>query len=97
VLEISFAKPVVFDHTVTMEWLNDGQHVEKYAVEAWEGKGWKQVTGGNAIGHKKIDAFAPVTASRVRLRILSSTREAHIRELQIFRIDAGGANSTTPQ
>jgi len=97
VMEASFAKPVTFDHALTSEWLNDGQHVEKYAIEAWDGKGWKPVTGGNAIGHKKIDAFAPVTASRVRLRILSSTREAHIREFQIFRIDAGKTSSTTPQ
>ena len=21
-----------------MEWLNDGQHVQKYAIEAWDGK-----------------------------------------------------------
>jgi alpha-L-fucosidase len=96
-LEVSFAKPVTFDHALIMEWLNDGQHVEKYAIEAWDGKNWKRVTDGNAIGHKKIDAFAQVTASRVRLRILSSTREAHIREFQIFRIDAGRTSSTTPQ
>ena len=88
VLEASFAKPVTFDRALTMEWLNDGQHVEKYAIEAWQGGAWKRVAQGYAIGHKKIDAFAPVTASRVRLRILSSTREAHIREFQLFGAEA---------
>ena len=34
-LEVDFAAPVTFDHAVTMEWLNDGQHVEKYAIEVW--------------------------------------------------------------
>jgi alpha-L-fucosidase len=67
-----------------MEWLNDGQHVEQYAIEAWENSGWKVVTQGNAIGHKKIDIFEAVTAPRVRLQILSSTSEAHIREFQLF-------------
>jgi alpha-L-fucosidase len=43
-----------------------------------------QVFQGNAIGHKRIDHFAPVTASRVRLNILSSSAEAHIREFQLF-------------
>ncbi len=77
---------MTFDHAVTMEWLNDGQHVEKYAIEIWDGKSgrWAHVAEAQAIGHKKIDAFPPVTASRVRLSILSSTAEAHIREFQLY-------------
>ena len=46
--------------------------------------GWTEVARGQAIGHKRIDRFAPVTASRVRLNILSSSAEAHIREFQLF-------------
>jgi len=85
-LEVDFDKPVTFDHALTMEWLNDGQHVEKYAIEIWDGKSgiWMRVAAAQAIGHKKMDAFAPVTSSRVRLRILSSPAEAHIREFQLF-------------
>jgi len=85
-VELKFEQPVRFDHAVTMEWLNDGQHVEKYAVEVWneaEHK-WEAVAQGQAIGHKKIDAFPTVTAERVRLHILSSTGEAHIREFQLY-------------
>ena len=85
-VEVDFDKPVTFDHAVTMEWLNDGQHVEKYAIEVWnETRGkWEPIAGGEAIGHRKIDSFVRVTASRVRLNILSSTSEAHIREFQLF-------------
>jgi len=85
-LEVNFAKPVTFDHAMIMEGLNDGQHVEHFRVEAWNGKEWGAVTEGQAIGHKRIDAFAPVTASRVRLNILSSTAQACIREFQLFRV-----------
>ncbi|WP_263359687.1 alpha-L-fucosidase [Acidicapsa ligni] len=83
-LEVNFAKPVTFDHAITMEWLNDGQKVQKYAIEVWSEGKWKRVAGAEAIGHKKIDGFAPVTASRVRLNILSSTSEAQIREFQLY-------------
>jgi alpha-L-fucosidase len=85
-LEVSFDQPVTFDHILTMEWLNDGQHVEKYAIEAWNDtqQKWDRVANGQAIGHSKIDAFQPVTAKRVRLNILSSTSEAHIREFQLL-------------
>jgi alpha-L-fucosidase len=44
-----------------MEWLNDGQHIEKYAIEVWMDNGWKSVASGQAIGHQKIDRFAPVS------------------------------------
>jgi alpha-L-fucosidase len=85
-LEVSFDQPVTFDHVLTMEWLNDGQHVEKYAIEVWNDsqQKWERVAGGEAIGHTRIDAFPAVTARRVRLNILSSTSEAHIREFQLF-------------
>ncbi len=83
-LEVTFKEPVTFDRALTMEWLNDGQRIEKYRIEAWVSGGWKKVAEGQAIGHKKIDAFEAVTASRVRLEILSSTSEVHIREFQLF-------------
>ena len=67
-----------------MEWLNDGQHVERFRIEAWNGKAWTAFVDGRAIGHKRIDHFPAVTATRVRLNILSSSAEAHIREFQIF-------------
>jgi alpha-L-fucosidase len=85
-LEVDFAKPVTFDHALTMEWLNDGQHVQQYAIEVWQNGAWKPVVESFAIGHKKIDSFAPVTASKVRLHILASSSEAHIREFQLFQL-----------
>ena len=45
---------------------------------------WTAVARGHAIGHKKIDRFDSVTATRVRLNILSSAAEPHIREFQLF-------------
>ncbi len=85
-LEVNFANPVTFDHALSMEWLNDGQHIQKYAIEVWNAstRKWQLVAHGEAIGHKKIDAFPPVTATRVRLNILSSTGQAHIREFQLY-------------
>jgi alpha-L-fucosidase len=84
VLEVSFDQSVTFDHALTMEWLTAGQHVQQYAIEAYVSGKWVGLAKGRAIGHKRIDRFAPVTASRVRLNILSSSAEAHIREFQLF-------------
>jgi alpha-L-fucosidase len=83
-LEVDFEKPVTFNRVLTMEWLNDGQHVEKYAIEVWTGSKWEAVATGQAIGHEKTDAFPRVSASRIRLNIISSAGQAHIREFQIY-------------
>jgi alpha-L-fucosidase len=84
-LEVTFPSPITFDRSQTMEWLNNGQHIEHYRLEAWVGKGWKTLLEGQAIGHKRIDSFPAVSASRVRLNILSSVAEPAIREFQLFR------------
>jgi alpha-L-fucosidase len=85
-LEADFEKPITFNRALTMEWLNDGQHVQKYAIEIWDGHSWKAVAEAQAIGHEKIDTFPTVTASRVRLDILSSSSEALIREFQLYLV-----------
>jgi alpha-L-fucosidase len=86
-LEVNFPKPVSFNRALTMEWLNDGQRIQKYSIDVWAGSGWKTVAAAEAIGHKKIDIFPTVTASRVRLNILSSTDAAAIREFQLYNVE----------
>jgi len=86
-LEVSFPKPVTFNRTLTMEWLNNGQRVQKYSIDIWTGAEWKSVATADAIGHKKMDIFPAVTASRVRVNILSSTDGAQIREFQLYRVE----------
>jgi alpha-L-fucosidase len=87
-LEVDFAKPITIDHALTMEWLNDGQCVQKYAVEAWIDDTWTPVAKAEAIGHMKIDHFAPVTTNKMRLNIQSSACTARIREFQLFDVAA---------
>jgi len=86
ILEADLRQPITFDHTMTMEWLNAGQHIEHYRIEAWDGRVWKSLVEGHAIGHKRIDSFARVTSSRIRLNILSSTGQVRIREFQAVEI-----------
>ncbi|WP_158751063.1 alpha-L-fucosidase [Acidobacterium sp. S8] len=89
-VEVTFAKPVTFDRALSMEWLNDGQHIQKYAIEIYKDGAWQRIVEAQAIGHKKIDIFRPVTAQRVRLNLLSTTSEAHIREFQLFSDNPDG-------
>jgi alpha-L-fucosidase len=92
-LELHFDKPITFDRSVTMEWLNEGQHVQEYSVEAWQNGAWKTLTHAYAIGHKKIDLFPSITTQRVRLNLISTVGSAGVREIQLYN----GARSETPR
>jgi alpha-L-fucosidase len=83
-LELHFDKPVTFDRTLIMEWLNEGQRVEEYSIDAWQNGTWKPLVQAHAIGHKKIDIFPVTTAQRIRLNLRSTLGSAGIREFQLF-------------
>ena len=87
-LEIDLGKPTAFNRSMVQEHIALGQRVERYAVEAWDGKAWRTVATGTTIGHKKLDRFADVTATRVRLRILGSRAAPAIRAVGLYRAPA---------
>jgi alpha-L-fucosidase len=83
-IELTFDVPTTIDRALTMEWMGDGQQVERYSIEAFAGGKWTTLHSGTSIGHKKIDKFARTTATRVRLVIISSAAAPRIREFQLF-------------
>jgi len=83
-IDLVFARPIHFDRALTMEGLADGQKVQKYAIQAWDGAKWKTIYSGTTLGHKKIDIFPRISARRVRLNILSALGTPRIREFQLF-------------
>jgi alpha-L-fucosidase len=94
IIDLVFAAPISFDRAVTMEWLVDGQRIQKYAVQIKDGANWKTIYEGTTIGHKKIDRFNRITARRVRLNVLSASSTPRIREFQLF--DGSQTNSSLP-
>jgi alpha-L-fucosidase len=84
ILTIEFTQPTTFDRVVTMERLNDGQHITAYRIEVEERGQWREVAHAQAVGHKKIDIFPAVTGTRVRLTLLDTNGPAQIREFQVY-------------
>jgi alpha-L-fucosidase len=84
-LEVDLGKPTTFNRSMVQEQIALGQRVEQYTLDAWDGKAWKPIVKGTTIGHKKLDRFDDVTASRVRLRILKSRASPTVREFGLFR------------
>jgi alpha-L-fucosidase len=94
IIDLVFSSPISFDRALTMEWLVDGQKIQKYAIQVAEGVTWKTVYSGTTIGHKKIDHFPRITARRVRINIITASSTPRIREFQLFDASANNASST---
>lgn len=71
-LEYDLGEARKFNRIVLQEFLPRGQRIEEFAVDAWDGHDWAEVTRGTTVGHKRILCISDVTAQRVRLRILKS-------------------------
>ncbi|MEV6107563.1 alpha-L-fucosidase [Streptomyces sp. NPDC051940] len=86
--ELALPEARTFDRIRLAERIEEGQRVEAFTVEAWdEGSGaWAAVASGTTIGFRRILALtAPVTTTRVRLRITGSRAVPRVRELGLFR------------
>lgn len=68
-LEITLAAPALLNHVVLQEYIELGQRIQAFTIEARVDGTWKIVAQGTSIGWKRILRFDPVTADAVRIRI----------------------------
>jgi len=88
-LEVDLGEPVTFNVSMVQEYIALGQRVEAYSIETWDGQEWKSIAEGTTIGHKKLDRFPDVTASKARLAIRQSQASPLIRTFGIYCRDRG--------
>jgi alpha-L-fucosidase len=85
-VELELAHPATFDMACLQEAIEYGQSVARYSLQAWTGARWTTLARGTTIGHKKLDRFPAVTASRVRLTIDAAVDTPRIADLAVYRV-----------
>jgi len=83
-IELDLGKARIVDHIITMEDIRQGERVRAYTIEALTDGVWREIVKGTAVGHKKIDRFTPVKASKIWLRSQSSVGAPIIRKLAAY-------------
>ncbi len=83
---LKLARPATIDHVILMEDIRQGERVREFVVEGLAGGQWKPLCQAQCIGHKRIDRFAPVEVSEVRLRVTRSIAAPVIRRLAVFHV-----------
>ncbi len=61
-----------FDCLQIRENIRYGQRIEQFSLEVWKGERWREVTRATTAGYSRFLRFEPVTASKVRIRIIQS-------------------------
>ncbi|WP_432221637.1 alpha-L-fucosidase [Flavobacterium sp. TMP13] len=83
-VEMNLKEEKTFNVLLLQENISKGQRVEKFVFEYWENGQWKKATEGTTIGFKRLLEFPTVTASKVRLRILSARLQPALAEIGLY-------------
>ena len=93
-LELDLGQRSVVDHAITMEDIAHGERIRSYVIEGYHEGRWTQLCAGTSVGHKKIDAFAPVRMEKIRLRVLTASGSPVIRKLAVYHVGSSSRAAT---
>lgn len=85
VIEFNLPQPQIFNVLMLQENIAAGQRIEKFELEYFIEGVWKKITEGTTAGYKRLLQFNDVTASRLRLRILSVRTKPDISEIGLYQ------------
>jgi alpha-L-fucosidase len=71
-VEFDLGEERSFNCATLQERIQVGQRVEDFALDAWDGRNWRELVRSTTIGYKRLLRFGEVTARKVRVRILQS-------------------------
>ena len=85
VIELDLKEPKTVDVLWLQEAITVGQRIESFVLEYLDKAEWKKATEGTTVGYKRLLRFNPVTASKLRLRILSSRLNPTLAEIGLYK------------
>jgi len=83
-LTIDLGQPSSFNRFVVQEYIQLGQRVKVFSVEALINGTWTKLAQGTTIGYKRILRFPTVTASQVRINITQSKASPVISSVGVY-------------
>jgi alpha-L-fucosidase len=84
-IEIEFNKPEKIKYILIREFINLGQRIKSFDIEAFDSQAWKKIAEGTTIGHKRILALEEETeTSKIRLNIRDSKACPLISNIEVY-------------
>ena len=83
-IDVSLGDPVTIAAVRLGEDIATGQVVERYSVAGYSGGEWHPLCRGTTIGYARIDRFAPIAVTKVRVSIESALDTPAITTVSVF-------------
>lgn len=83
-LIVEWDKEKYIDRCIIQEDIAKGERIRKYMIEAKTRDGWKQVACGESVGHKRIEKFASVEATALRLTVSETLDRPIVKNFSVF-------------
>ena len=84
IIQISLPAAKTIRYVQLQEYINLGQRVKSFTIEAWSANAWKTVAQGTTIGHKRILRIDPVSTDKIRVSITDAKACPVISEIALF-------------
>lgn len=83
-IELDLGSSQYFNRLSIGENIANGQRVEKFALEVWNGYRWKEVDRSTTIGYKRLLKFPRQKAQKVRIRIVQARYTPEIASIGLY-------------
>lgn len=83
-LEVDFGEPVEFDRVRLQEYIQLGQRVESFEIEARVDGNWQQIGKGATIGPRRILRTPRVRADRLRVKLTSCLACPTLSAIEVY-------------
>jgi alpha-L-fucosidase len=83
-LELNLGQPASLNRLLVQEYIQLGQRVQQFTLEAFVNDTWQEITSGTTIGYKRILRFETVETNKIRFNIIKSKACPVISNLELY-------------
>jgi len=84
-IEIQMTKGRTFNCVMLQENILEGQRIEKFHLDYWDGQLWRTFTKGTTVGYKRLLRFPDVYTDRIKIIIDQSRTNPTLSSLGIYK------------
>ena len=83
-IELDLGKPRPIHYISLQEYIQLGQRIKAFNVDAWINNAWQRIATGTTIGYKRILAITPVTTQKIRVNFTDAKASPVISAIKIY-------------
>ena len=83
-VELDLEIPTTFNTIILEEYIELGQRIRSFTVEAWDGTQYREISRGTTIGKKRILQFQTQMTAKIRVNITSSKASPVLSNIGLY-------------